>query len=297
MAHTHLEQIVTAAGLTADAVKAIVDLPADAKDFTPDAHVTALRENVATAVKNDPKFYDDLTLDKLPKEVAKALEQAQYGRAATIVRTNILKAAGLKEEDFKDLGDDGKKLEVFTPAFMKKVTEGKVTDKELQAAVQAANTELEALKAQMPELENRYKGEYEKKVEAYEVKTGVLSAIAATPGLKVSPKLVLSDTLERLRGQYHLALVNGEVVVRQKDKPDLKVLVDGNTRELTLARAVTELLTTEGAIDADAAKKKVDRTTGKVIVEPDKKGGFQLGHTQSKIQQRMDKEAKANGQA
>lgn len=293
MSLKHVEEVIKAAGLPAEEVKKLVDLPDDAADFKPDTHVTALRDNVATGLKNDPKFYEGLNLENLPKEVTKALEQAQYGRAAAIARTNLLKASGLTEKDFADLGEDAKKLEVFTPALMKKFSEGKITDKQLQEALQAANTELEELKGNAPKLEEKYKGEYEKKIQAYEVRTGVLSAIAAVPGLKVSPKLVLSDTLEQLRSQYHLALVNGDVVLRQLEKPELKVLTANNTKELTLADALTELLTKENAIDVEAAKKKTQQQTSSTTVESDKKGGLKLGHTNDKVQKMLDSENKA----
>lgn len=290
MALKHLEEVIKEAGLAEDEVKKLIELPDDAKDFVAGTHATAIRNNVADGLKNDPEFYKGLNVDNMPKEFVKSIESAQYGRAATIVRTNMLKGAGLTEADFKELGEDGKKIEVFTPAFMKKVTEGKVTDKQLQEALAAANIELEGLKGSMPELENKYKTQYETKINAFEVKSGVLTTLASIPGLKVSPKLLLSNTLEELQAKYDLTIINGSVVIRQQGKPEMKVMVDNNTKELTLERAITELLTSSEAIDLKAAKKKTDIVNGQTIIDTDNQGGLKI--TNDKVKRRLEQEAK-----
>lgn len=111
----HLEQVLTDVGISADEVKKLVELPEDAKDFKTDTYVAGIRTTQETAIKNDPKFYEGLNKDNLPKEFVKQLETEQYGRAASLVRTNMLKAVGLTEKDFEALGDEGKKIDVFTP--------------------------------------------------------------------------------------------------------------------------------------------------------------------------------------
>lgn len=293
MAHTHLEQVATAAGLTPEAVKAIVELPADAKDFTPDAHVTALRDNVATALKNDAKFYEDLTVEKLPPQVKKSMEQEQYGRAASIARANMLKTAGLTDKDFEDLGDEGKKLDKFIPALMAKFSAGKITDKELQAGLQKANQELETLKSELPKLEEKYKGEYETKVSGFQNSANVLATIAQVPGLKVPAFLVGRTVQEELAAKYMLVLINGKTELRQLGKPDMKVLVDNGTKELTLERAVTELLTEQKAIDEEAAKKTTKKETGKTEIENDGKGGLKVStHVNGRLAKRLEQESK-----
>ena len=294
MAHTHLEQVATAAGLTPEAVKAIVELPADAKDFKPDEHVTTLHGVVGNALKNDPKFYEGLNRELLPKEFLKTIESEQYGRAANIVRANMLKNAGLKEEDFKDLGDEGKKLDVLIPALIKKFADGKITDKELQAAYQKAQQELEEVKGQLPKLEEKYKGEYETKVAGFQNSANVLATIAQVPGLKVPASLVGRAVQDKLASKYTLVLVNGSTELRQLGKPDLKVLVDNGTKELTLERAVTELLTEEKAIDAEAAKKHTTKESGKTDIDNDGKGALKLSpHVNGRLAKRLEQEGKA----
>lgn len=294
MAQSHLEQVATAAGLTPEAVKAIIELPADAKDFKTDEHVTTLHGVVGNALKNDPKFYEDLTVEKLPQPVQKALEQQQYGRAASIARTNMLKTAGLTEKDFEELGEEGKKLDKFIPALMAKFSAGKITDKQLQEGLLKANQELEELRGQAPKLEEKYKGEYETKVAGFQNSANVLATIAQVPGLKVPASLVGRAVQEKLASKYTLVLVNGSTELRQLGKPELKVLVDNGTKELTLERAVTELLTEEKAIDAEAAKKHTKVETGETKIETDGKGGLKVStHVNGRLAKRLEQEGKA----
>jgi hypothetical protein len=67
MAQVHLEQVLTAAGLPADQVKTLVELPADAKDFKTDDHIVPIRTNVETQVKNDPSWRLNSTAGPLPR--------------------------------------------------------------------------------------------------------------------------------------------------------------------------------------------------------------------------------------
>jgi len=259
----HLEQVITAAGLTPEQVKTLVELPEDHADFKTDEYVTGIRTNVETAVKNDPKFYEGLNKANLPKEFLQQLESEQYGRSAAIVRANMLKAVGMKEEDFKDLGEDGKKIDVFTPAFVKKLSEGKVSDKELQAKLIEANTEIEKLKGTVPELEQKYKGQYEQQVADFQFTQGVLSHLAQVQGLTAPPKFITNDIVNQLKGKYAFEIVNGAPELRQKDKPTLKVLVDNGTKELTLGAAVDAILVAEKLV----AGKKTDKTETTLTIE------------------------------
>lgn len=293
MAQTHLEQVATAAGLTPEAVKAIIELPADAKDFKTDEHVTALHGVVGNALKNDAKFYEDLTIEKLPPTVKKALEQEQYGRAANIARSNMLKNANLTEKDFEELGEEGKKLDKFIPALMAKFSAGKITDKQLQEGMLKAKQELEQLKDQLPGLEKKYADQYETRVAGFQNSANVLATIAQVPGLKVPASLVGRAIQDQLAANYTLVLVNGQTELRQLDKPELKVLVDNGTKELTLERAVTELLTKEKAIDEEAAKKSTTKVNGKTEIENDGKGNLKLSpHVNGRLAKRMEQEAK-----
>lgn len=287
----HLEEVLTAMGLPADQVKVLVQTPDNAPDFKTDAFVAPVRANVETAVKNDPKFYETLDRKNLPVAFVKAFEQEQYGRAANIVRTNILKAVGLTDKDFDELGEDGKKLELFAPAFAKKLAEGKVTDKELQNKLIEANKTIETLQGDVPNLEKKYQDQYAAKLSEYEVQNGVLSSLATVQGLTVQPKYLLPTLMATLRSKYAFEVVDGAVELRQKDKPTLKVLVNNGTKELTLKDAVTTILTDDNLIDL---KKKTTIEHGKpIVVEHGEGGGLKISkHVNDKIAARLKEEEK-----
>jgi hypothetical protein len=287
----HLEQVITAAGLPADQVKALMDLPEDAADFTPDTYVAPIRTNVETAVKNDPKFYDTLNKENLPKEFLQKLESEQYGRSAAIVRSNMLKAVGMKEEDFKELGEDGKKIDVFTPAFVKKLSEGKVSDKELQQKLIEANTKIEELTNQAPTIEEKYKTEYEGKVTDYQFQSNVLGHLASVQGLTAPPKYLQADIARQLKAKYGFAVEDGVVELRQKDKPTLKVLTDNGTKELTLGAAIDAILVADKLV----AAKSSTQHHSKVDIDTDASGLKISKGVNDKIANRIAQDAKASG--
>jgi hypothetical protein len=285
----HLEEVLKATGLPEDQVKALVELPENAPDFKTDTYVAPIHTTVETKVKNDPKFYEGLNKENLPKDFLKTLESEQYGRAAAILRTNVLKGSGLTEKDFEALGDEGKKMEIFTPAFIKKVTEGKVTDKELQQKLIDAHKELEELKTGQPELEKKYQSAADAKIADYQVSTAVLTTLASVQGLKAPAKYLNADIVRQLRTKYSFAISDGNVEIRQKDKPDLKVLVDN--KELTLAGAIGQILDADGLLDK--------KTTTKVEtkVDGDGKNGLKISsNVDDKIKKRIAEDAKAAGQ-
>lgn len=291
MAQVHLEQVLTAAGLTPDQVKTVVELPADAKEFKTDDYVAPIRTNVETAVKNDPKFYEGLDKKNLPTEFLKQIEAEQYGRSAAQVRTNMMKALGLKEDDFKELGDEGKKIEVFGPAFAKKLAEGKVTDKELQTKLMEANAEVERLKGGEADIEKKYADKYAATVTEFQIAGGVLSTLAQVQGLKAPAKYLAEGITNQLKAKYGFEMVNGSPELRQKDKPALKVLTANGTKEVTLGDAIGEILKADGLVD----DKKVTETKTTVVTT----GGDGLKiskHVNDKSAKRIAEDAKQAGQ-
>src|SRR4051812_40104623 len=245
----HLEQVLTTAGLSADQVKALVELPADHKDFKADEYVTPIRTVVETGVKNDPKFYEGLNRDHFPKEFLQKLESDQYGRAVNVVKGNLIKAAGLTDAEFQALGEEGKKIEVFTPAFIKKITEGKVGSTELQAKLIEANQKIQTLEGNVPELEKGFKTKYETQFNDEKGAFVVLASLSGVTGLKVPPTYIAEKITAELRSKYHLGITGVTGVIRQKDKTDLAVLTDNGTKELTLGGAIQEILVRDGLID------------------------------------------------
>lgn len=293
MAQKHLEEVIKASGLPEDQVKTLLELPDDAPDFKPDTYVAPIRTNVETAVKNDPKFYEGLNKANLPKEFLEQITRENYGATAATVRHHMMKAVGMSEKDFADLGEEGKKMEIFTPAFVKKLSDGKVGDKELQTKLMEANTELEKLKAGMPDIEKKFEEQYNAKVTDLQFATAVNQEVASVQGLKVAPKFLTTDVVNHLKAKFAFVVENGVVELRQKDKPTLKVLTDNGTKELTLSRAVNEYLEAEGAVDK---KKGTTKETITTEVVTDKTGGLKMSSNVSdKVKKRMEEDAKAGG--
>lgn len=289
MAQSHIVEVMKAAGLPEDQIKALTDLPDDTKDFKADGYVAPIHSTIEAKVKNDPKFYEGLNKENLPKEFLKNLESEQYGRSASIVRANMLKAVGMSDKDFADLGEEGKKIDVFTPAFVKKLSEGKVGDKELQAKLMEANQKIEEMEANGPKLEEKFKTEFDAKINEFQFAASVLAQVASAPGLKVQAKYVAPDIANQLKAKYAFAIVDNVIELRQKEKPTLKAMNEKGTHELTLAEAIKNILEVDDLVD----KKKTTTTTTTTSVNTSG-GSLVMSKTVSdKIAKRKLEDAKA----
>lgn len=291
----HLEEVLTATGLPADQVKALVELPEDSKDFKPDTYVATVRGTVETAVKNDPNFYTGLDRKNIPETFMKTLEAEQYGRSAAEVRGHLLKAFGWKEEDFKELGDEFKKIPVFSKAFAEKIASGKVTDKELQQKLIEANTEIERLKGAEPDLEKKYQGIADARVAEFQFGTAVITHLASVPGLKAPAKYLATDIGNTLKSMYAIVVENGVVELRQKDKPTLKVTTDNGTKVLTLGAAIDAIVKQDNL--ADPKSTKTEKDTVKVEVDGEKGKLKVSSHVNDKMKARIEQDKKAAGSA
>lgn len=280
MAANHLAEVLKATGLPEDQIKALQELPDETKDFKPDPYITPIYTATETRIKNDPKFYEGLNKENLPKEFLQKLNAENYGQTAATVRHHMLRAVGMTEKDFSDLGEDFKKMEVFTPAFIKKMSEGKVGDKELQAKLIEANQEIEALKAKTPEIEKQLNEKFEQKVQEFAINGAIVTALSSVQGLKVPVKFLDEKITAILKAKYALVNENGVVEVRQKDKPTLKALTANNTKELSLSEAIQQVLEAEQLID----KKATTRETQNITVNSSENGLKISSHVKDKIE-------------
>jgi len=129
----HIQDILIAAGIPAEDAEKIDSLPeADQATFDSKPYMDKVKESYKTQFQNDPEFFTDLTLEKLPPAVKKKVESAQYGRAANVMRDKFLKGLGMSDADIADLTDEQReKLEQFIPAVTEKYAKTKAGDKQL----------------------------------------------------------------------------------------------------------------------------------------------------------------------
>lgn len=286
----HLEEVLAKTGLTPEQVKTIADLPEDAKDFKPEDHVTAIRSSVETAIKNDANFWEGLDEKNVGQPLLKKIEANQYGRAANIVRSTILKATGLTEKDFEALGEEGKKIEVFGKEFAKKMTEGKVTDKELQTKLIEANTKIAELEGSLPEIETKFKTQYETKANDEKVDFIVLAHLGSLQsGLKAPAHYIADKVAAKLKADYAIVVTGTTAALKQKSNPQLDVLTDNNTKRLTLEDAIKKIVTDDGLFEV----KKTEKEKGQNEIEIEGAGKLKLGHVSDKIKKRIEEEKAA----
>src|SRR6476469_10041328 len=97
---SHVETLLTSLGIPAEDAATILAVPED-KQATFDAkpYADKVKSNYQTQFQNDPAFFTDTTLEKLPAEVKEKLENSQFGRAAKIVADKFLKGLGMSEAD------------------------------------------------------------------------------------------------------------------------------------------------------------------------------------------------------
>lgn len=291
MAAKHFEQVLQTAGLSADQIKALNELPEDAPDFKPDSYVAPINSAIETRVKNDPKFYETLNKENLPAEFITKLKGEVYGGEAGKVRHHLLKGLGLTEQDFADLGEDFKKFEIFTPAVIKKISEGKVSDKELQKKLIEANQQIEELKAAGPKTEEKFKADFDAKVSEFQVQHAVITTLASVPGLKAPAEFLNDRIVKELKSKFAFAVdESGAVELRQKDKPTLKALNANNTKELSLSDAISAILETKQLIDKKATQTQTGQT---VTVTPGQGKLVMSSNVNDKVQQRIAEDAKA----
>lgn len=293
----HIKQLLTALNVPDDKIKAVMELPPEkVAEFKPDEIVTLVRANTTETIKNDPEFWKALDTKNVNEDFRKRIETEQYGRAASQARTNIIKNLGLKEDDFKDLGEDGKKLDVFIPAVMKKITDGKVSDKTLQEQVIKITEELEAAKKAVGETETKLRAEYEAKTTDDKFDFIVMARVSAVPGLKVPAHYVADKIAAQLKEDHNFVVSGARAELRQKANKELKVLENG--KEITLDAAIVKILKADGLIDEKAAAAASGGGTqkGTVTVEVDgDQKGLQMGHVAGKINARLQEESKSAG--
>jgi len=286
----HIQDILVAVGIPAEDAAKIDSLPeADQATFDSKPYVDKVRSNYSTQLQNDPAFFTDMTLDKLPPEVKKKVESAQYGRAANITRDKFLKGLGMTEADIADLTDDQKeKLELYIPAVTEKYTKSKSSDKKLQEDLIAARKELEKYGPDYEKgIASKYETAADQKIAAAIFRANLIGELSRIPGLKISASDIAKTADEIVSSKYAFERIGDfGVELRQKDNPQMKVLKDNTSHELTLSEALLEIAKERKWVEEQVDPKKGG---GVVTITPGKNGALSMvpPHLQDRISSKI----------
>jgi len=273
---TPIENILTSIGLPADEISQIMNVPeTDHETFDPQPFINKVKTNYQTQFKNDPAFFNELTVETLPVEVRKKLESNQYGRAANITREKLLKGLGLTEADYSDFTPEQKeKLELFVPALAEKYAKNKAGDKQLQNDLIEARRKLEEFSGQEETFKTRYESEANQKISAAIFNAALISELSSIPGLKIPASDIAKTAAEIVNSKFAFERVGDfSIELRNKENPTMKVLKKDSSHEVTLKDVLTDIATERGWLEAAAGgsggsgKVKVDGTGGKLNMQ------------------------------
>jgi hypothetical protein len=286
---TPVETILTSAGIPAEDVTKIISLQGEeAEKFDANPYLEKVSTNYKTRFENDPKFFSDITLEKLPVDVKKKIEGSQFARAANIVRDKLIKGLGMTEADYSDLSEDQKKeLDSFIPAIVEKFSKNKAGDKELQAQLIEARKKIESFDGYEEKIKGQYEIAAEQKITAAIFNANLIGELSRIQGLKIAASDIAKTANDILSSKYAFERVGDFAVeLRQKANPQMKVLKNGSSHELTLADALLEIATERNWVEKQEDSKN---GSGKVIVTPTKDGLKTIvpPHLQDKISQKI----------
>lgn len=288
----HVVDLLTNLGLPAEEAAKIDALPeADQATFDAKPYVEKVRGNYQTQFQNDPAFFNEMTLEKLPVEVKKKVESAQFGRAAKIVTDKLLKGLGMTEADYADLPDEQKeKIELLIPAIAERYSKTKAGDKQLQQDLIEARKKLEAFDGYEEKTKTKYESEANQKIAAAIFNAALIGELSAIPGLKIAAGDIAKTANDLLQAKYGFERVGDFAIeLRQKANPQMKVLKNGSSQELTLKDALMEIATERGWVEA---KKEDAKGNGVVTVAPNGKGSLEMipPHLREKISAKIASE-------
>lgn len=289
----HIESLLAGIGIPAEDVTKIISLPeAEQESFDINPYTEKVKTNYQTQLQNDPAFFTDLTLEKLPADIKKKLESGQYARATNVTKEKIAKALGFTTEEIKDLEtDDYKALDYYIPAILNKWTKNKSGDKELQQQLIEARKKLEGFDGIEDKLKTKYETETNQRIADVMLNSNIVGELSAIPNLKIAATDIVKTAIDLLKSKYGFEMVDGyQVELRQKSNPQMKVLKPNSSQELTLKEAVQEIAKERGWVEEETDPKKGG---GKIIVKPGEKGKLTMvaPHLQEKISAKIAAEA------
>lgn len=288
-----VETFLTSIGMPAEDITKITSVPEDQVDkFDAKPFVEKVKTNYTKQLQNDPAFFNDLTLEKLPTEVVKKIESSQFQRSANIMKGKLMKGLGMTDADLADLTDEEKeKLEAYVTAVANKFTKTKAGDKQLQADLIEARKKLESFDGIEEKIKTKYETESGQKINSAIFNAVMLGELSSIPGLKIAASDIAKTANDILQSKYGFERVGDySIELRNKTNPAMKVLKDGTSHELTLKDALFQIATERGWI-AETEEEEQVTGGGKVTIKP--KGGkltMVAPHLQDKISKKIASE-------
>jgi hypothetical protein len=288
----HIVDLLTTLGVPAEDAAKIDTLPeAEQATFDAKPYAEKVKGNYETQFKNDPNFFNNITVENLPPTVKKAIESGQYARATNEAKGKIAKALGFTADEIKDLeSDDYKALDFYIPAITEKWTKTKAGDKETQAQLIEARKQLEKYGPDYEKgIETKYQTQAEQKVTAAIFNAALIGELSAIPGLKIPAGDIAATANQILQSKYGFERVGDySVELRQKANPQMKVLKTGSSQELTLKEALAEIATERGWVEKE--EKDKGKGSGKINVTPGADGTLKMvvaPHLQDKLAKKI----------
>lgn len=291
----HIETLLTSIGVPAEDAAKIIALPeAEQATFDAKPYAEKVKTNYQTQLQNDPAFFSDLTIEKLPADIKKKLESGQYARATNVAKEKIAKALGFNSEEIKEFeADDYKALDFWIQPVVEKWTKSKAGDKETQAQLIEARKKLEQYGPDYEKnIATKYETEANAKINSTIFRANLIGELSAIPGLKIPAADIAKAAEDILTGKYSFERVGDFAVeLRQKSNPQMKVLKDNSSQELTLREAIQQIAKDRGWAAEEG--KDDNKGSGKIPVVPGKDGKLSMvaPHLQSKISNKIAAEA------
>ncbi len=286
----HIQDILVAAGIPAEDAAKIDSLPeADQAAFDNKPYVDKVRESFKTQFQNDPEFFNDQTIEKLPPAIKKKIEAQQFARTTNIVRDKYLKGLGMTEADIADLTDEQKEqFDQFIPAVAQKYAKSKAGDKQLQQDLIEARKQLEKYGPDYEKgIADKYQSESDQKIAAAIFRANLIGELSRIPGLKISASDIAKTADEIVSSKYAFERIGDfGVELRQKANPQMKVLKDNSSHELTLSEALLEIAKERKWVDEQT---KPTTGSGVVTVKPGANGALDMvpAHIRDKISSKI----------
>lgn len=285
----HVETLLTTLGIPAEEATKILTLPEEEqKTFDATPYAEKVKANYQTQLQNDPAFFNDMTLEKLPSDIKKKVESSQYARATNVTKEKIAKGFGFTEDQMKKFSsEDFKALEYWLPAVIDEFSKTKVSDKEVQNQLIEARKKLEEFNGYEEKVKTKYENEANQKVTSAIFRANLIGELSSIPGLKIPAADIANAADTILNSKYAFEKVGDYgVELRQKTNPTMKVLKQGSSQELTLKEALTEIATERGWVE----KEKPGGTgSGTIEVAPNGKGELEMypAHLRDTIRQKI----------